>query len=97
MNRKHLVMALVAGTLATGAIGGLAYAKERGDTPTNEAAVMGNAKITMAQAIASSRGAKAPVVVESGPGNWSAPSARKPDKMSSPKRFQEAGHDPHAR
>ncbi|MFM9939344.1 MAG: PepSY domain-containing protein [Hyphomicrobiaceae bacterium] len=52
MNRKTLLTALVAGTLATGAIGGLAYARERGESRTDEAAIMTNAKITMAQAIA---------------------------------------------
>ena len=52
MNRKTLLTALIAGTLATGAVGGLAFAKERQDAKTDEAAIMTNAKITMAQAIA---------------------------------------------
>ncbi len=51
MNRKMLLTAVIAGTLATGAIGGLAYARERGENRTDEAAIMSNAKVTMAQAI----------------------------------------------
>ncbi len=52
MNRKKLVVALAAGTIAAGAIGGAVYAKERGDTPTNEVQIMATAKVNMAQAIA---------------------------------------------
>ncbi len=53
MLRSKLLTALMAGTLASGAIGGsvAAYARN-GDNPTDEVAVMANAKITMAQAIA---------------------------------------------
>lgn len=54
MTRKKLLAAMMAGVIATGSVGaaGLAYAKERNDAPTNETSIMANAKITMAQAIA---------------------------------------------
>ena len=53
MLRNKLLTAIVAGTLASGAIGGsiVAYARN-GDKPTDETAVMAAAKINMAQAIA---------------------------------------------
>ncbi len=55
MNRKTLLTAVIAGTLATGGIGGLAFAKERQDAKNDEAAIMTNAKITMPQAIAAAQ------------------------------------------
>lgn len=50
MTRSKLLSLMTAGVLAAGTLGaGAAYAK---DNQTNEAAIMANAKITMAQAIA---------------------------------------------
>jgi len=53
MIRKKLMTAAIAGMIATGAIGGsiAAYARNN-EQATNEAAIMANAKITPAQAIA---------------------------------------------
>jgi len=53
MPRNRLLAAIVAGTLASAAISGsvATYARDR-DKPTDEAAIMANAKISMAQAIA---------------------------------------------
>lgn len=53
MLRNKLLTAMMAGTIAAGAVGGsvAAYAKD-GDKPTDEVAVMAAAKISMAQAIA---------------------------------------------
>jgi uncharacterized membrane protein YkoI len=53
MPRNKLLATIVAGTLAAVAISGsvTAYARDR-DKPTDETAVMANAKISMAQAIA---------------------------------------------
>lgn len=53
MLRNKLMTAVLAGILASGVIGGsvAAYARN-GDAPTDEAAIMANAKVTMAQAIA---------------------------------------------
>lgn len=53
MSRKKLLTAALAGVLASGAIGGsiAAYARNN-DNPTDEAAIMANAKISMVQAIA---------------------------------------------
>ncbi len=53
MIRRTLVTATLAGVIASGAIGGsiAAYAKNN-EQATNEAAIMANAKTTMAQAIA---------------------------------------------
>ena len=54
MTRNKILAAIMAGVIATGSAGaaGLAYAKESRDTPTNEASIMANSKVTMAQAIA---------------------------------------------
>lgn len=54
MTRTKVLAAIMASVIATGSAGaaGLAYAKERRDAPTNEASVVANAKVTMAQAIA---------------------------------------------
>ena len=54
MTRNKVLAAIMAGVIATGSAGvaGLAYAKERRDAPTNEASIVANAKVTMAQAIA---------------------------------------------
>lgn len=53
MIRRTLLTATLAGVIASGAIGGsiAAYARNN-EQATNEAAIMANAKITMAQAIA---------------------------------------------
>lgn len=53
MLRSKLVKAVLAGTLASGVIGTsvMAYARS-GDTPTDEAAIMANAKVSMTEAIA---------------------------------------------
>lgn len=53
MLRNKLLTAILAGTLASGAIGGsmAAYARNS-DKPTDEAAIMAAAKINMTQAIA---------------------------------------------
>lgn len=53
MIRRTLLTATLAGVIASGAIGGsiAAYARSN-EQPTNEAAIMANAKITLAQAIA---------------------------------------------
>lgn len=53
MIRWKLLTAAMAGMIASGAIGGsiAAYARNN-DNPTDEAAIMANAKISMAQAIA---------------------------------------------
>ncbi len=53
MIRRTLVTATLAGVIASGAIGGsiAAYAKNN-EQATNEAAIVANAKITLAQAIA---------------------------------------------
>ena len=53
MPRNKLLAAIMAGTLASAAISGsvAAYARDR-DKPTDETAIMANAKISMAQAIA---------------------------------------------
>lgn len=66
MNRKQLVAALAAGTIAAGAIGGAVYAKERHDTPTDEVQIMATAKVTMAQAIAAAEQATGGKAVGSG-------------------------------
>ena len=66
MNRKTLLTAVIAGTLATGAIGGLALAKERQDAKTAQAVTMTNAKITMAQAIAAAEEASGGKTVGTG-------------------------------
>lgn len=54
MTSNKVLAAVMAAVVATGTAGtiGLAYAKERRDTPTNEASIMANAKTTMAAAIA---------------------------------------------
>ena len=53
MIRKNLLTAALAGVIACGAIGGTVAASARnGDNMTDEATVMANAKIGMAQAIA---------------------------------------------
>lgn len=54
MLRSKLLTAALVGTLAAGTLGGsvAAYARNGGDTPTDEAAIMANAKVTMAEAIA---------------------------------------------
>lgn len=54
MIRRKLLTATLASVIASGAIGGsvAAYAKNN-EHPTDEAAIMANAKITMTQAIAS--------------------------------------------
>ncbi len=53
MIRRTLLTATLAGVIASGAIGGsiAAYARNN-EQATNEAAIMANAKITLAQAIA---------------------------------------------
>lgn len=53
MLRSKLATAVLVGTLASGLVGSsvAAYARN-GDTPTDEAAIMANAKVTMAEAIA---------------------------------------------
>lgn len=53
MIRRTLLTATLAGVIASGAVGGsiAAYARNN-EQATNEAAIMANAKITMAQAIA---------------------------------------------
>lgn len=53
MIRRKLLIATLAGVIASGAIGGsvAAYAKNN-EQATDEAAIMANAKITMTQAIA---------------------------------------------
>ena len=54
MLRSKFMTAVLVGTLASGVIGGsvAAYARNGGDAATDEAAVMANAKVTMAEAIA---------------------------------------------
>ena len=66
MNRKQLIVALAAGTIAAGVIGGAVYANERRETPINEAQIMATAKVTMAQAIAAAEQATAGKAVGSG-------------------------------
>lgn len=66
MNRQTLITALVAGTLAAGGIGGLAYAKERGESRTDEAAVLSAAKITMSEALTAAEQAVGGKAVGSG-------------------------------
>jgi uncharacterized membrane protein YkoI len=65
--RTKLMTAILAGTLASGAIGGsvAAYAKNR-DAPTDEAAVMANAKVSMAEAMATAEQAVGGKAVGSG-------------------------------
>lgn len=67
MLRTKLMIAILAGTLASGAIGGsvAAYAKNR-DAPTDEAAVMANAKVSMAEAMATAEQAVGGKAVGSG-------------------------------
>lgn len=54
MTRSKVLAAIMVGVIATGSAGvaGLAYAKERPEAPTNEASIVANAKVSMAQAIA---------------------------------------------
>jgi uncharacterized membrane protein YkoI len=52
MIRKKLLTVTLAGVIASGAIGGLAAAYAGNDNVADEATIMANAKITMAQAIA---------------------------------------------
>lgn len=66
MNRKHLIAALAAGTIAAGALGGAVYAKELRDTPTDEVQIMSTAKVTMTQAIAAAEQATGGKAVGSG-------------------------------
>jgi uncharacterized membrane protein YkoI len=54
MDRHKLVAAVLVGTMAASALGpaGTAYARSKRESATNEAAIIADAKITMAQAIA---------------------------------------------
>lgn len=54
MLRRKLMTAALVGTLAAGTLGGsvAAYARNGGDSRTDETSIVANAKITMAQAIA---------------------------------------------
>ena len=49
---KKLLIATMVGVIASGAIGALTAAYARNDNATDEATIIANAKITMAQAIA---------------------------------------------
>lgn len=66
MNRKKWISSLAAAAIATGAVGGIAYAMDGHDSSANEAAIIANAKISLSQAIAAAEGTTGGKAVDSG-------------------------------
>jgi uncharacterized membrane protein YkoI len=68
MDRNKLVAAVLVGTMAAGALGpvGTAYARSERENASNDAAIIADAKITMAQAIAAAENQVGGKAVETG-------------------------------
>lgn len=63
MNKTKIMTALVAGTIAAGALGGFAYA---GDYETNRAGVLADAKVSLSQAITAAETASGGKAIDAG-------------------------------